>query len=191
PAASAGTSAKPAASGSPAGKPAASASASANPSPAASGKLPSLTVAFSATIAPLWIADAAGTFAKHGVNVTVKKISNTAMTPAFINHEVDVFNGSGAGVLTADLNGGLDEVYILSTIPNNTAALFTAKDIKDAAGLKGKEVLTDQPGTPTDYYTRLALSLAGLKPADVTLRRLSGGSDVSVQAFLAGQGAAV
>src|SRR5581483_7084100 len=109
----------------------------------------------------------------------------------FINHEVDVFNGSGAGVLTADLNGGLDEVYILSTIPNNTAALFTAKDIKDAAGLKGKEVLTDQPGTPTDYYTRLALSLAGLKPADVTLRRLSGGSDVSVQAFLAGQGAAV
>jgi NitT/TauT family transport system substrate-binding protein len=185
--------AKPAASGAASAKPAAAASGGASAKPATSGKQPSLTVAFSAssaTITPLWLADAAGTFAKHGVNVTVTKIASTAMTPAFLNHQVDIFNGSGAGVLTADLNGNLDEVYILSAIANNTAALFATKDIKTGADLKGKEVLTDQPGTPTDYFTRLNLSLAGLKPTDVTLRRV-GGSEVSVPAFLAGQGAAV
>src|SRR5207302_6591164 len=107
-----------------------------------------------------------------------------------LNHQVDVFNGSGAGVLTADINGGLDEVYILSAIANNTAALFATKDVRTGADLKDKEVLTDQPGTPTDYFTRLTLSLAGLKASDVTLRRV-GGSEVSVPAFLAGQGAAL
>jgi ABC-type nitrate/sulfonate/bicarbonate transport system substrate-binding protein len=174
--------AKPAASASAAG------SASAAARPAGSGA-PTLKVAYgtvTATVSPLWLAGVTGGFEKHGVSVTLTQIASSAATPALLSHEIDVFTQSAAPVITADLNGQIDEVYVGNVANKNTQTLYTAKDIKTAADLKGKQVANDRPGTPTDFFTRRMLTKAGLTTNDVVIRQL-GGSEVSVPALIGGQ----
>jgi NitT/TauT family transport system substrate-binding protein len=184
PAASA--SAKPAASGvsgSASGKPAASAAAK----PSGSG--PALTVAYVAPVAPmapLWMADATKAFADHGVNVTVRLIQANAAVPALIAKEVDALEISAAPVITADLNGQAELVYIASCLNHSTFVLVVKNDIKTAADLKGKTIASDRPGTPTDYGLQAALGLLKLQASDVQVRAL-GSSNVILQAMLSGQ----
>jgi ABC-type nitrate/sulfonate/bicarbonate transport system substrate-binding protein len=140
----------------------------------------------SATVTPLWLAAAMGAFEKHGVSVALSQVASAAATPALLSHELDVFGQSAAPVITADLNGQVDEIYIGNVANKNTQTLFAARDIKTPAALKGKQVANDRPGTPTDFFTRRMLSKAGLQPTDVVIRQL-GGSEVSVPALIAGQ----
>jgi ABC-type nitrate/sulfonate/bicarbonate transport system substrate-binding protein len=189
---SASAPAKPAESGS--AKPQASAPSAASPSASAAakpqtGKLPSIKVAYTtvtATVTPLWMADALGAFEKHGVSVTLVTMASAAATPALLSHEIDAFGQSAAPVITADLNGQVDEIYVGNVANRNTQTLYTAKDIKSAADLKGKQVANDRPGTPTDFFTRRMLTKAGLKTTDVVIRQL-GGSEVSIPALISGQ----
>lgn len=173
---------KPAApAGSTAGAPATSASAGANRT---------LTVAYgtgsSATFSPLWLADASHAFEKHGVNVSLKFIQSSVSTAALLSKEVDMVAVSAAPVLTADINGKVDEVYVASIFNSNTAVLFASPSIKTAADLKGKIVGSDKPGTPTDFFVRLMLTKLKLTPADIQLRGY-GGSEVTTPGLLAGQ----
>ena len=67
------------------------------------------------------------------------------------------------------------------------------KEIKSAEQLRGKVIGTDRLGTPSDYGTRVALALLGLKPeSDVHLLRI-GASAVLLPALMSGQiaGAAI
>jgi len=173
------------ASASAAAKPAASASAAAKPQ--TSG--PSLTLAYVAPVAPMmpvWMAEQTGAFAKHGVNVTVKFIQANAAVPALIAKEVDALEISAAPVITADLNGNADLVFVASMLNHATFVLEAKNDIKTGAELKGKTLGSDRPGTPGAYGTQAALSLLGLKTSDVTIREL-GSANVVLQAMLSGQ----
>jgi ABC-type nitrate/sulfonate/bicarbonate transport system substrate-binding protein len=120
------------------------------------------------------------------VNVVTSNVASSLMTPALVSKDADVFAVSAAPVLTADINGNLDEVYIGSIVSTNTAVLYAEPNIKTAEALKGKQVGTDKPGTPTDFFVRNLLTRANLKATDVTLRVL-GGSDVTTPALLSGQ----
>jgi ABC-type nitrate/sulfonate/bicarbonate transport system substrate-binding protein len=205
PAASAGTSAasaKPAASAgtsAASAKPAASAAAAANAKPAASANAkpaasgaakPTLNIAYgtnsSATFSPLWLADATHAFDNHGVNVKLNYILSAQSTAALLAKEIDVVAVSANAVLTADLTGQIDEVYIGSIFNTNTAVLFTKPAIKNAADLKGKIVGSDKAGTPTDFFVSLMLNNLGLKTTDVQLLR-SGGAEITTPALIAGQ----
>jgi ABC-type nitrate/sulfonate/bicarbonate transport system substrate-binding protein len=139
-----------------------------------------------ASFSPLYIAYEENTFGRYGLTVTLRQIATAAVTPAIVNHEVDLFASSAAPIITADLNGNLDEVYIGSVLNRQTDTFLAAPDIKTPEQLKGKMVGTDKPGTPGDFNTRQMLSKMGLKPTDVVLRVL-GGSDVTVPAILSGQ----
>jgi ABC-type nitrate/sulfonate/bicarbonate transport system substrate-binding protein len=180
-----------------ASKPTVAASAAASAKPAASssaqasgGARPSLKIAYgtnsSATFSPLWLANASHAFENHGVDVKLNYILSAQSTPALLAKEVDVVAVSANAVITADLTGQIDEVYIGSIFNSNTAVLFTKPNIKTAADLRGKIVGSDKAGTPTDFFVSLMLSKLGLKPTDVQLLR-SGGSEVTTPAFLAGQ----
>ena len=148
-----------------------------------------MVISQGATVAvssPLWMADATGAFAEHGVDVTLTMIRSDASTPALLNRQTDALVTSAGPTLVADLNGGLDEVYVAAYANGNTVSLYAEPSIRGAADLKGKRVGTDRPGTPGDYYTRVALSLMGLQPSDVNLLPI-GATDVTLQALVAGQ----
>jgi ABC-type nitrate/sulfonate/bicarbonate transport system substrate-binding protein len=137
-------------------------------------------------MAPLWMADATKAFSQHGVNVTVRFIQANAAVPALIAKEVDMLEISAAPVITADLNGHADLVYVASVLNHSTFVLVVKNDVKTGADLKGKTIASDRPGTPTDYGMQAALGLLKLQPSDVTVRTL-GSSNVILQAMLSGQ----
>jgi ABC-type nitrate/sulfonate/bicarbonate transport system substrate-binding protein len=139
-----------------------------------------------AVSSPLWMADAINAFAGHGVDVTLTMIRSDAATPALLNRQTDALVTSAGPTLVADLNGGIDEGYIAAYANGNTVSLFAEPSIRSAADLKGKLVGVDRPGTPGDYYTRVALTLLGLQPSDVRLLPI-GAADVTLQALVAGQ----
>jgi ABC-type nitrate/sulfonate/bicarbonate transport system substrate-binding protein len=150
---------------------------------------PTMTVSQGATVAvssPLWMAEAINAFADNGVDVTIVMIRADAATAALVNKQTDALVTSAGPTLVADLNGGLDEVYIAAYANGNTASLYAEPSIRNASDLKGKSIATDRPGTPGDYYTRVALSLLGLQPSDVQWRAL-GAVDVNLSALIAGQ----
>jgi ABC-type nitrate/sulfonate/bicarbonate transport system substrate-binding protein len=154
---------------------------------------PALTVAYGGTpgtTAPLWVAAETGAFEKRGVQVTLKQVATALSTPVLLSKDVDLFSASASPVITAHINGGVDEVYVASIANTNTTSLFARPEIKSGADLKGRVVATDKPGTPIDFYTRDLLSRVGLKPTDVILRRM-GDSAVTIPAFLSGQADAV
>jgi ABC-type nitrate/sulfonate/bicarbonate transport system substrate-binding protein len=156
------------------------------PAPA---EMPKMTVSQGATVAvssPLWMAEATNAFADNGVDVTIVTIRSDAATPALVNKQTDAQVTSAGPTLVANLNGGLDEVYVAAYANGNTASLYAEPGIRSADDLKGKSVGTDRPGTPGDYYTRVALSLMGLKPTDVVWRTL-GSVDVNLNALVSGQ----
>lgn len=173
----------------PATAPAATAAPAATIPPPAVATGPTLKVAWggtTATVSPLWLADTVSAFKKRGLNVSLSAVQSSALTPALVSKEIDVFATSAAPVLTADLNGGVDEVYVAAIQNNQTASLYVANGIGSAAELKGKLVGSDRPGTPTDFFTRRVLGKAGVTAEDVSILPL-GGSDATVPAFLSGQ----
>jgi NitT/TauT family transport system substrate-binding protein len=89
-------------------------------------------------------------------------------------------------VITADLNGGTDLVYVGSEYNHSQEALMVASSIKTAADLKGKVWGTDQPGSTGDYQTKLLMRLLNINPNEVELRVL-GTQDILFQALQSGQ----
>ncbi len=65
-----------------------------------------------APMMPVWMAEQTKSFEKRGVNVTVRFIQANAAVPALIAKEVDALEISAAPVITADLNGQADLVYV-------------------------------------------------------------------------------
>jgi len=189
--------AKPAASTAPAGstsaaapaKPAASAAAAAKPSPAAQGGEPSIKVAFpviTGAQTPLWVAETLGFFGQQHVKESSQLIAGNISAKALIAKEIDVLLQAAAAPLTADLNGGADFVYVASEYNHSQESLMVAPSIKTAADLRGKVGGTDQPGSTSDYQTRLFMRLLGVQPSDVELRVL-GSQDILYPALLSGQ----
>lgn len=153
------------------------------------GSLPTINLAYVAPVAPMlpvWMAEATKAFEKHGVNVNVRFIQANAAVPALIAKEVDALEISAAPVITADLNGKADLVFVASMLNHATFVLMAKNDIKSGAELKGKTLGSDRPGTPGAYGTQAALSLLGLKTSDVVVREL-GSANVVLQAMVSGQ----
>ncbi len=171
------------------GEPKTNTAASAKPVAVASAATgSSLKVAFGApvaTMALLWVADSSQGFAKRGVNVKLTGVNSAAAIPALLAKDVDVLQLSAAPVITADLNGQADLVFIASGLNHPTFAFYSLPEIHNGAELKGKVVASDKAGTPADYAVGVALSELGLKKSDVSLLPL--GSDAAFPALVTGQ----
>ncbi len=189
PAAQSSASAKPASSTAASAKPAGSAAPGVSGSAAAKAKPgQKLIVTYGSTVGsflPLWVAKEAGLLEKYGLDVDMRFVESTAAVAAQIAGEIHAQEVSAAAVITADVNGNQDLVFIASALNYPIISLWSKAEIKTADDLKGKAVGSGLPGSPVDYATRLALSNLGLKPTDVEIRRL--GPNQPLAQMLAGQ----
>lgn len=118
--------------------------------------------AISGVMAPIWVAQDAGLFAKHGVNVDLKYLAATTAVQAMVGggEEVGLVGNQG---IDARLEGA-DLTYIASCLPVFVFQLYARPEIKSLADLKGKVVAVTQPAASTDYTMRIVLRRNGLEP---------------------------
>jgi len=118
--------------------------------------------ALGGVMAPIWVADDAGLFKKHGVAVDVKYLAATSAVQAMVGggEEVGLVGNQG---IDAKLEGA-DLTYIASCLPTFVFQLYSRPEIKSVADLKGKVVAVTQPAASTDYATRIVLKKNGLEP---------------------------
>jgi len=147
-------------------------------------------VSVSGAQTPLFMADAIGAFKQQNLNVDIQFIEANVAVKALIAKEVDVILQAAAAVLTADLNGNADLVYVGSAYNHSQFAMLVNSSIKTPDDLKGKLLGTDKPGTTVDYNARQLLQLMNLSLNDVQQRPL-GTTDILLPALLSGQVAAV
>lgn len=120
--------------------------------------------ALSPTYAPLWIADQAGFFKKHGVDVQLVYISaGSVIVPAILSGQVDIANMSSAPALTAWARGA--ELTTVGVTSNRLLHVVMTRDaIKKPEELKGKKIGSDRYGSLSDRVLREALQHYNLAP---------------------------
>jgi ABC-type nitrate/sulfonate/bicarbonate transport system substrate-binding protein len=120
--------------------------------------------ALSPTYAPLWIADQAGFFKKHGLDVQLLYISSgSVIIPAILSGQVDMANMSSAPALTAWTRGA--ELATVGVTSNRLLHVVMARDaIKKPEDLKGKKIGSDRYGSLSDLVLREALRHYHLAP---------------------------
>jgi ABC-type nitrate/sulfonate/bicarbonate transport system substrate-binding protein len=148
-----------------------------------------LRVAYVAPIgvmAPLWMAKESGAFNAERLEVETVYIEARSAIAALVAREVDAVEISAPAVIPAALAGGA--VTMIAGLLNKMIYSFHAqKEIRFAEQLRGKIVGTDRAGTPSDYGTRVSLTLMGFKPeSDVQFLRI-GSSSILWPALQSGQ----
>jgi NitT/TauT family transport system substrate-binding protein len=118
--------------------------------------------AFSGVMAPIWIAQDAGLFNKHGLNIDLKYLAATTAVQGMVGggEEVGLVGGQG---IDAKLEGA-DLTYIASCLPVFVFQIYARPEISSLADLKGKVVAVTQPAASTDYAMRIVLRRHGLDP---------------------------
>jgi ABC-type nitrate/sulfonate/bicarbonate transport system substrate-binding protein len=137
---------------------------------------PSLRVVYNAlggSMAPLWVSQELGLFAKHGLQHNLNYMAATTAVQALATGSEEVgLVGNQAVDLALE---GADTVYIASTVPRFIFQLYGDPSIKSISDLKGKVVAATQPSASTDYATRMVLRRFGLAP-DKDVKILYAGS---------------
>jgi ABC-type nitrate/sulfonate/bicarbonate transport system substrate-binding protein len=118
--------------------------------------------AVSGVMAPAWVAQEAGLFAKNGVSVDLKYLAATTAVQAMVSggEEVGLVGNQG---IDAKLEGA-DLTYIASGLPTFVFQIYGRPEIKSISDLRGKVVAVTQPAASTDYAMRIVLRRNGLEP---------------------------
>ena len=126
---------------------------------------PSLSAVYNAisgVMAPLWVAQEANLFTKHGVNVDLKYLAATTAVQAMVAGAEEIGLVGNQGV-DAKLEGA-DLIYVASSLPTFVFQVYAQPEIKSLADLKGKVAAVTQPAASTDYAMRIVLKRNGLEP---------------------------
>jgi len=134
---------------------------------------------------PILIAQDAGIFQKHGLDVDLQVIAGAPSIAALISGQIQATSGGSSDILGAAVSGA-DPVVLAVLDASFPGQLYASPRIKTAADLKGKKVAVSNPGSSFDVVARTELPKMGLQPdKDVTL--ISTGSVANaVAALLAG-----
>ena len=113
-------------------------------------------------MAPIWVAQDAGLFTKHGVNVDLKYLAATTAVQGMLGggEEIGLVGNQG---IDAKLEGA-DLIYVASGLPVFVFQIYGRQEIKSLADVKGKVVAVTQPAASTDYAMRIVLKRNGLEP---------------------------
>jgi NitT/TauT family transport system substrate-binding protein len=113
-------------------------------------------------MAPVWVAQEAGYFSKHGVSVDMKYLPSTSAVQAIVSGGEEVGEVAAQGI-DAKLEGA-DLVYVASGVSTFAFQMYARPEIKTLADLKGKVVAVTQPASAGDYASRIVLRKNGLVP---------------------------
>jgi ABC-type nitrate/sulfonate/bicarbonate transport system substrate-binding protein len=118
--------------------------------------------ALSGVMAPIWVAQDAGLFVKHGVTVDLKYLAATTAVQGMLGggEEIGLVGNQG---IDAKLEGA-DLIYVASGLPVFVFQVYARPEIKSMSDLKGKVVAVTQPAASTDYAMRIVLKKNGLEP---------------------------
>ena len=140
-----------------------------------------IKVAYSSTdtINSIWtIAQDAGFFKKHGLDVDLVYIGSTTIgIAAIVAQDIQVGNAAGSGVANAAVRGA-DTVSVGCPINVLAYELVVLDSIKSAEDLKGKSIGISRFGSVSDVAARELLKGLGLKPMeDVKILQVGGASE--------------
>ena len=144
------------------------------------GSSSSLTISYSEKVGdelPLWIAQDAGIFKKHHVNVTLRYISGNRGIPALLSGQTQIASIGGSAALAAEAQGASLK-YVLTLVPQYTFSFWTQPKNASAAAMKGQRVgITSSTGSAY-VGTVLSLKQLGLGASDVQLVSLGSTQNV-------------
>ena len=137
---------------------------------------PNLRVVYNAlggSMAPIWVAQELGLFAKHGLQHNLNYLAATTAVQAMAagSEEIGLVGNQGIDMALE----GADTVYVASTVPRFIFRLYGDPSIQNVGDLKGKVVVATQPAASTDYAMRIVLRRFGLAP-DKDVKILYAGS---------------
>ena len=114
----------------------------------------------SGAFTPLWVAQEAGLFKKHGLDASLKLLNSQVALQALVAGDVDVIS-SGPDLVNARLQN-VPVKYIGGSLQRFIFQLWGAKGIGSLAELKGKTIAVTTPRTSTEIATREALKKTGV-----------------------------
>jgi NitT/TauT family transport system substrate-binding protein len=129
--------------------------------------------ALGGSMAPVWVAQELGLFAKHGLQHNLNYLAATTAVQAMVagSEEIGLMGNQAIDVALE----GADTVYVASTVSRFIFQLYGDPAIKSVNDLRGKVVAATQPSASTDYATRMVLRRFGLTP-DKDVKILYAGS---------------
>lgn len=125
-----------------------------------------MTVAYSnvsATIMPEWVAQDAGIFQKHGLEVDLQYAASATSVSAVVSGQMQVAT-VGLSEVVGAITGGADLLVIATQVPAYPYYFEVAPSIQSAADLRGKAVGISRTGSSSDIATRVVLKKFGLDP---------------------------
>jgi len=159
---------QPASAGAAPAAPAAASAPSATTAPPAPVRIRVAHSAIAGSQALLNVAQEAGLFMRHGLEVELTNVGGRAATQALVSGELAAILSSGVEVVASGL-AGADGVIVASGL-NTLDMSIWSREVTQPAELRGKRVGVSQIGESTDFAMRYALRQWGLEP----------GSDVEV-----------
>jgi NitT/TauT family transport system substrate-binding protein len=136
-------------------------------------------------VLPVWLAQDAGYFAQHNLEVDARVASATTGLAALLSGELNFHVGGGSELLNGVVGGG-DLVALGNIAPITGFKFEVAADIKSKDDLIGKKIGVTRFGSATDTGSRSLLRKVGLNPdKDVTFVQLATPGNV-LTAMLAG-----
>jgi NitT/TauT family transport system substrate-binding protein len=109
----------------------------------------------SGAFTPVWVAQEAGLFKKHGLDASLKLLNSQVAAQALVAGEVDVIS-TGPDLVNARLQGAPVQ-YVGATLQRFIFQLWGAKELNSLPDLKGKTIGVTTPRTSTEIATREAL----------------------------------
>src|ERR1700752_3408606 len=114
----------------------------------------------SGAFTPLWVAQEAGLFKKHGLDASLKLLNSQVAAQALMAGEVDVMS-TGPDLVNMRLQGAPVK-YIGGTLQRFIFQLWGAKGVNSLGDLKGKTIAVTTPKTSTEIAPREALKKTGV-----------------------------
>jgi NitT/TauT family transport system substrate-binding protein len=129
---------------------------------------PSLTAFYTAhvvSMTPMWIAQEAGLFKKHGADMRLVFIGSGPLgTTSILAGEVDIGIIGGFAPIRAVLSGAKNLVIIGQSKTYMVGSIVGKKEIAGVQELKGKRLGIDRIGSNPDMYTQASLARFQIDP---------------------------
>ncbi len=124
-----------------------------------------------------------GLFKKYGVTVTVQTFtSQGSEVTALLAGQIDIAGDIGVAEDMGSQSTGSPLEVVMEEKGNLSDNLYTSKNVKTAADLKGKSIAISSFGSVTYGEALIAVKSLGLSPSDVTITQV--GNDAARRAAL-------
>ena len=131
---------------------------------------------------PLWAAQDAGIFKKHGLQVELIAVgSSTRGIAAIVSGDLDILAGGGSSGMTSQLQGYSDMALFANVIQSFLFSVMVHPSITEVSQLRGKRMGVTRFGGTLDFVARQYVKRYGMEPGkDVTFVQIGAMPDIVV-----------